>query len=700
MAIHKSALPAGSYPFGAVYLLEPEQSWTETERDVAVMADLGYDLVTLWPPANAWLAKRPDEFCCDGTRRLLDLLHQRGIKAVIQLIGQNPAQEYLPDCLATAEMRVVDPKAGERRSSWVNCSWANPLHPGVDALVQRYLREVIGQLRDHPAIWAWDLFNEAHLKTDDQWSIAEYHLWLARRYGTIGELNRRWHRRYSAFDQIDPADRMAPYSAWSSVLPQVDYEQFRAELTTEVCRRWVGYAREHDQQRPMIIDSTGCNMVAGNATARNTDEFGVATTCDVYGGTYYPKSWGRDLGKEPWTFAFHVGISYAASRAAGVPFLVNELQTHTQCALSPGSEVSPGELTTWTWSTIASGSQGMQLWRQRPFLHGYQSTGRGLTRLDGTPGPRAAAVADLISTLRRHQPLITAARPAAPLVTLLTGYRSRLMFDSFRDFEDSRHAAAVTGWWRLLWSTGLPVAVGDIDRPDAAVEQSPVLVLPSLIALSDAQCRWVADKVHGGALVIADARLAAIDEHGQARAEASPGGILAPVFGCRERDVAGPISATLAGSRISGGFLSQELDVLPDAEVVLRADNGNPLIVANRHGAGATLYIAAHAGEIWRDQLTPEILAWFVARLQQHLPTASRITGDNLLHTALHAVPDSRTRLAYLVSWADAPQTATLSGITAKNVQVLDGPALPVVDGVVTCPVPARTCRLLTWEEA
>ena len=697
MSIQKSVLPNGIYPFGAVYLLEPEQSWEETERDVALMADLGYDLVTLWPPANSWLAKTPDEFCCTGTLRLLDLLHQRGMRAVIQLIGQNPAQEFLPDCLATPAMRVVDAKSGERRGSWPNCSWANPLHPGVDALVQRYLREVIGQLRDHPAVWAWDLFNEAHLKTDDQWSLAEYRLWLARRYGTINELNRRWHRRYASFEQIDVADRMAPYSAWSSVLPQVDYEQFRAELTTEVCRRWVGYARQHDQ-RPMIIDSTGCNLASGNVTSRNTDEFGVATTCDVYGGTYYPKSWGRDLGREPWTFALHVGVSAAAARAAGVPFVVNELQTHTQCALSPGSEVSPGELTSWTWSTIAGGSQAMQLWRQRPFLHGYQATGRGLTRLDGTPTARATAVGDLVRTLRRHQELITAARPVAPLVTMLTGYRSRLVFDSFRDFEDSRHAAAVTGWWRLLWSTGLPVAIGDIDRPDHAVETSPVLVLPSLIALSDEQCRWVAAKVFGGALVIADARLAAVDEHGVARAEASPGGILTPVFGCREIDVGGPINASLAGSRISGGFLSQELEILPGAEVILHGDDGRPLIVANRHGAGATLYLAAHCGEIWRDQLTPAILAWFTARLQQHLPQATRLTGDGLLHTAVHT--HGRTRLAYLVSWSDQVQTATLAGINATSVQVLDGPRLAVVDGVVTYAVAARTCQLLTWDEA
>ena len=686
----------GRHPFGAVYVIEQDQPWSETERDVQLMHDMGYDLVTLWPAANSWLATRPDEFVTTDTRRVLDLLHQHGMQAVVQLIGQNPAQEYLPDCLLTREMQVQQASAGNRTPSWANCSWANPLHPQVDTLVQRYLADVIGQLKDHPAIWSWDLFNEAHLHTDDPWSLAEYRRWLARRYASIEDLNHRWHRRYASFEQVDPGNRMVPYSIWSSILPQVDYEHFRAELTTEVCRRWIRYARAVDPLRPLTIDCLGFNLAGGDVTWRNTDEFGVATTPDVFGGTYYPKSWGRDVGQAPWVFTCALAISAAAARTAGKPYVVNELQTHTQGALTSGSEVAPGELTCWTWTTMARGSQAMQLWRQRPFLHGYQSSGRGLTRLDGIPGPRAAAVAELVATLRRHETLIAAARPVAPAAVLLVSYRNRLIFDAYRHFEDSRHAAAITGWWRLLEAVGLPAEIGDIDRRDAAADQAPILVLPSLIALSDEHCAWLAARVAAGALVIADARLAAVDHDGVVRAEASPGAVLSPVFGVVERDVAGAIQATLAGSPIHGGFLSQQLEVLPGAEVLVRTDAGQPLVVANRHGAGATLYIAAHAGEIWREQLTPAITAWFAARLAAAAPDAPRISGDGLHHSAVHGV--GATRLAYLVSWAAEPQVMTIANLPVTWVQVLDGARLPVVDGVVQLTVAPRACALVRWE--
>lgn len=688
----------GRHPFGAVYILEPDQPWDETERDVQAMAGMGYDLVTVWPAANAWLCQRPDEFRTDGTRRLLDLLQRHGLRAVVQLIGQNPAQEFLPDCLLTPDMRVQEPGLGQHASAWRNCSWANPLHPGVQTLVRRYLGEVIGQLRDHPAIWAWDLFNEAHLHSDDPWAVAEYQRWLARRYGDIARLNRAWHRRYADFAQVAIADRGAPYSRWSSVLPEVDWEHFRAELTTGVCRQWVAWAREHDPLRPMVVDSTGCNLLAGDASMRATDEFGVATTCDVYGGTYYPRSWGRDLTREPWTFAFHLAVSAGAARAAGRPFVVNELQTHTQCALSPGSEVAPRELAAWTWATIAAGSRATQLWRQRPFLHGYQATGRGLTRLDGTPGPRAAAVAELVARLRRHQGLIAAMRPLTPVATLLAGYRNRLMFDAFRGFENpSRHPAGLLGWWRLLWAAGHPCAIADLDRPDQAAQDCPVLVLPSAISLSDAQAAWLAGRVRDGALLIADARLAAVDEHGVARAEGSPGAVLAPVLGCCEREVGGAVAGSLGGAPFRGGFLSQQLELLPGAEVVASTDQGLPLAVANRHGRGATLYIAAHAGETWRDELPAAVVDWLAARLAAAAPGAERIERSGLVHAAIHGA--GRRRLAYLVSCQDDATSAVISGIGAAQVQVLDGPTLAVAEGRVTVAVPGWAAVLVAWEQ-
>ncbi len=197
-------------------------------------------------------------------------------------------------------------------------------------------------------------------------------------------------------------------------------------------------------------------------------------------------------------------------------------------------------------------------------------------------------------------------------------------------------------------------------------------------------------------MVIAEARLAATDRAGVARAEASPGAILAPVFGFREVDVAGPVQGSIAGAPFSGGFLSQEIELLPGAEVLERTADGRPLLIANRYGAGATLYLTCHAGEVWREQLPAAVTAWFAARLQAAAPAAPRITCDGLLHGAVHQ--HGTTRLAYLVSWSDAPLHAIISSIPVASVQILDGGRLPVEAGSVRIEVPPRSAVLVTWE--
>ncbi len=687
-----------AYPFGAVYLLEQGRSFAEMERDLDIMRSQGYNLVTVWPVANAWLAAHPDEFRFEDTRRLLDLIHARGMKAILQLIGQNQSQEYLPDCLMKPEMRVVDPRATGSRQTWHNCFWANLNHPEVDAAVRRYLGAAITALKDHPALVAWDLFNEAHLRTDDPWTIALYRDWLQEKYGSIENLNTRWYRRYRDFAGIDPADRNAPYSVWSSILPSVEYEQFRSEILTAVCARWVRYAKEFDPVHPMLIDGTSGQLLEGDVTGRNNDEYATAETCDIFGGTYYPKSWGRNLTDQPWVLSLYYLCSATAARRAGKPFWITELQTHTQSALTPGSEVAPAELAAWIWMGIAEGANAFQLWRQRPFLHGYQSTGRGLTTLDGTPGPRAAAVTELVRELRRHEALITAARPVPPTVKILFSYRSRLIHDCFQNWSGSTHPDALKGWYRAFWSLGIPTEPADLARLTEADLKTPVLVLPSVLSLADDQIVWLRRYVEQGGSLIADARLNTVDDFGVVRAEGPPGTVLQEVFGCRERDTAGPVEFTFAGETVTGAYLTQQLELLPGAEALASTADGRPMLVHHHFDRGRTFYFAAHMGQTFQKGLPPKLCAFLRDVCREAAPEGFEAELSGPAHVRIHAVADGR-RLAYLIPFGPEPVAVTLSGLgkTRAATVLADGRTLDVRNGRLSLTLAPGGVTLLAW---
>ncbi len=672
------------YLFGAVYLLEPEYPWSEIERDMRLMKEHGFNYVTLWPAANSWLAQSPDEFVFTDTIRFLDLAHAHDMKALVQLIGQNQSQEYAPDCRMRPDMKLNDPAPG-----WRNCFWANLNHPEVDSLVQRYLTACIQALRNHPAVYGWDLFNEAHFRSDDPFTTEAYHEWLRERYGSIDVLNRKWLRRYRDFSEIDPSDREAPYSIWSSVLPTVEYEAFRAANLTAICQRWANYARALDSEHPVIIDGTSGQLLEASIIERNNDEFTTAQTADIFGGTFYPKSWGRDLSARPWELMHYYGMSRAAAVKAGKPYHINELQTHTQSVLTPGSEMLPDELSVYIWAAIAAGAEAIQLWRWRPFLRGYQSTGRGLTRLDGTPGPRADAVAEVVRCLRTHESALASSHPVRADVKIAVGYRSRLLHDAFLKWGPSRQPESLRGWNRLFLAAGLAVEATSVEHFDEDDLETPVIVLPAMIALSESQVAWLENYVREGGCLVAESRLNVVDTDGVVREEGPPGSALSQVFGVVERDV-GPSAVFNWGElQLVAPFMTQELEVATDAEVLAYDEDGRPMIVSHQYGRGRTLYFAGIQGQLWHRELTPEALACVLTEVLPGSPRQVEKPED------------------VIVRWHDN-ETHTLAfvmnfGTSLAHIKFSDklGTGTELLTGTDTSPllVPGRTTRLVQWSK-
>ncbi|MFT4008328.1 MAG: hypothetical protein QM683_22920, partial [Lacrimispora sp.] len=88
--------------FGAVYIIEQDYTQEEIRRDLTCMKDCGFNLVTLWPVCNPWLAKDSHQWIFTQTRHVLDECESLGMKAILQLFGQNQAQEFMPDSALTA----------------------------------------------------------------------------------------------------------------------------------------------------------------------------------------------------------------------------------------------------------------------------------------------------------------------------------------------------------------------------------------------------------------------------------------------------------------------------------------------------------------------------------------------------------------------------------------------------------------------
>jgi beta-galactosidase len=645
-----------NYLFGAVYIIEQDYTDEEMQRDLKNMRDAGYNLITLWPVTNPWLAKSSHEWNFDATKRVLDICRDVGIKAILQLFGQNQAQEFMPDSALTAEMEVHD-EYGEIVNE--NCHWANLNHPVVREYFDLYFNAAISALRGHPALFAWDVFNEAHFRSDDQWTVALYQEWLKKKYGSIEKLNHDWYRRYESFSQVRPIKRHSAYVIWSSLLPELDYERFRSDNLTDICKWLYQTAKKYDDKHPVIIDGTSAQIIAPQVTLRNNDEFAAAYVPDIYGATFYPKSWGKNYKETPWTASMYFSIPAWAAHKAHKPYMVNELQTHTQSALTPGSEVSPFELTSWILMCIFTGAHGFQLWRWRPFLHGYQVTGRGLTRFDGSPNERSRAVAALLKVINTAD-IFGSFKPETPFVRFGMSYDIRLYFDSLLKWKDSFWAKDLEGWYRLFWEAGKDIGFTDIGALDDDDMRTPVIVLPAAIRVSETEAKKLAAYVEDGGTLIADGRMATLDEKAAAPASGIPGKTLSALFGLRETDVSSGEYFIIQDRHIPAPYLNQQLEVFDGAEVLAKMEDGTPAIVLHKRGKGQTLYFNSFIGLTMKEGIPPELSSLVFSQLPSK-GIAARKSG----RVHLSCIEGDKKKAMLLINFGDEAEKVKVTNFGA-----------------------------------
>jgi beta-galactosidase GanA len=678
-----------NYLFGSVYIIEKDYTLDEIRKDLKNMKDMGFNLITLWPVSNPWLAKTTTEHVFTLTRTVLDICEELSLKAILQLFGQNIAQEFMPDSLFHMDMMIQDEEGGHINQ---NCFWANLNHERVRALIDGYFKEAILSLKDHSALYAWDIFNEAHFRSDDPYTLKLYQEWLQEKYQDIHHLNTEWYRRYQGFYDITPAKRRSSYSVWSSILPEVEYEKFRSENVTAICQFLYDTAKKYDDQHPMIIDGTSSQILYDKVIERNNDEFETAYIPDIYGGTFYPKSWGRNFKEMPWMSALYYLIPSSAARKAHKPYFVNELQTHTQSVLTPGSEVEPDELCNWTWMCIFHGADGMQLWRQRPFLHGYQTTGRGLTRLDGTTNQRGLAITELVKTLSQNSDIFGDFAVSKPQVKIAISYHARLVFDCFSKWQKNIWPEAVAGWYRAFWKMGVQIDMTNLSKMSAEDLSCPIIVLPSILSMSDETIAWLTHYVEQGGILIADARFSSVNEVGVAPSEGIPGKKLTALFGIKELDVSSKGTFLLEDEPINANFMYQDLWASEDTEVIGRMENGMPAVTIHPYGKGKAIYFNSFIG-VEMAKGVPAAMERFLKSL---IPDAVTVTKSEHVHISYITTKGSFVMLA--TNFSDADEAITLHNVDAyKQAKNLMTGQIDAVSNTFSTVVPKNKSHVIVF---
>jgi beta-galactosidase len=555
----------------------PEEVWAQ---DVALMRAAGVNLVTVGLFSWALLEPTEGTFTFEWLDRVLDLVHDAGIRVDLGTPTAAPpawfARRYPASRPVTREGQVL---GGGARQTFC------PSSPDYARAAAAITTEVGRRYGSHPAVSLWHVHNEFGQAVPACYCAtcgAAFRDWLRDRYGDLAALNAAWGttfwgQRYGDWAEIEPP-RLAP----SAVNPaqQLDFMRFSSDSHLANFRKERDILRELSPGVPITT-----NFMVANCKAM--DYWKWAAEVDIVANDHYLQAERADN---------HIELAMCAdltrSLAGGAPWLLMEHSTSAVNWQPRNIAKRPGELARNSMAHVARGADGVMFFQWRASVagaekfhsamlpHGGTETrvwqevsrlGAELAGLDGLRGTRVVADAAVVWDWESWWALELDWRPSIDLV-----YRER-----------------VEAYYEQLWRAHLTV---DFVHPEGDLDRYPMVVVPSLYLTTPAAAKNLTSYVDNGGTLVVSYFSGIVDGNDAVHPGGYPGAL---------RDLLGVAVAEFlplrAGEtvRLDNGAVAdvwaEEVEPRGAVPVLRYADGpaaGRPAVTRHRRGRGQAWYVS------------------------------------------------------------------------------------------------------------
>ncbi|WP_329090282.1 beta-galactosidase [Streptosporangium sp. NBC_01469] len=639
----------GGLCYGGDYNPEqwPEEVWKE---DVALMRRAGVNLVSVGVFSWARLEPSPGVHDLGWLDRVLDLLHDGGIAVNLATPTASPPPWFglaHPDAL-TVTADGIRLTHGSRDTYCVHA----PAYRAASARIAGTLAE---RYRDHPALAMWHVHNEYGTTCHCDHAASAFRTWLRARHGTLDTLNDAWttsfwSQHYSAWEQITPPRATQYLPNPSQVL---DFRRFVSDAMLGHFREQRAVLRELTPDVPVTT-----NFVLGDWVPVNHRHW--ATEVDLVAIDHYPSA---DPPAET-AFAADLARGWASNPAhssavAPAPPSAHSPTVDPTRALAPTSEHAlehgaagrsaterdaagrdaargkpwllmeqavvtytgprmlakrPGEITRLTLSHIARGSRGAMFFQWRASRGGAELWYGGMVPHAGPDSRIFREICELGALL----PSLTdacAAPVEAGAAILWDAEAGWALQSPGLPSTELNYAETVRQAHRVLYRHGV---TADLVHPSADLSAYPLVLVPALYLISDADAANLRHYVSGGGTLVVSFLSGVADEHARVRLGGHPGA-LRDLLGIRVEEfhplppgVALTLSALGCDRQPETGTFWSEHVHLEGAEAMAVYTGphtsgtshtfqtplaGQPAITRHPYGSGTALYVSTRLSD-------------------------------------------------------------------------------------------------------
>ena len=558
--------------YGAAYYPE-YMPYDRLDKDVDLMQKAGITVVRVGESTWSSWEPRDGDFQFAWMKRVLDRLHQAGIKVILGtptysiptwLYKEHPEILLLHSGTAPP---LSDPYEPTYPSS-LQPGYYGPrqnydfLNPYFRQHAERVIREIISHFKDHPAVIGYQIDNETEpTDVSTPYANAAFLERLKRKYKTPETVNKIWGLTY--WGQL--VDKWEDLPSRDGILNpgyKLEWENFQHDIVTDYLAWQAKIVNEYKRPDQFITQDFSGGVHA------NLDQWAIARSLDVVAENPYFATQARLDGRSIW-LSDDMARSLKHSN-----FLVTETNAQT---IGWDSRTQypqyPGQLRLAVYSHLAAGANMVEYWHWHSLHYGQETYWKGVLSHDLEPNRTYSEVTRVASELNRLGPELVDLKKDNKVAILVSVDSANAL--SYMPVSDKvNYTTVLEQMYEALYD--LNVEADFVQAGDQNLTRYKVILVPPLYSASDAVLQQISDYVKNGGHVVMSFKSGFTDEHSTVR------DVMAP----------GPL-------RTACGFHYQEFTNLPAAERL----TPDPYALGNQN-----------TGSVWEEFLVPDtakVVAWF-----------------------------------------------------------------------------------------